>query len=363
MKKVLSLVFTAIWLLAFGRTSFGAAGNNEIILNLPAFTLEYYEDEALIKAYPVAVGRKTSQTPVGDFKVINKSKNPTWFPRGKPSVPPGPANPLGTRWIGFKNGYGIHGNNKPSVIGTMASAGCVRLYNEDVEELYEKISVGTPVKVIYQTFISAASGRKPYIKVYPDLYGFGVNIRESIAAELNEQKIIIPEKKLSILLNNVNKKSVVFTEGYFLTYNGEFVTNDIEAIEQDFHINKKELEKFFGAACSGCQPVLMEDEEYIPLNEVFKIEGPTVKINESEEIIEVKGNLIAVNGEILRMGYIRQEPNKILIHVRPLAEFLGWNVSWDNETQKAFLNETPLNTSLINSKSYMSVQEACSVMN
>lgn len=121
MKKVAICILIIAVLFAFAGISQGST-TNKIIINIPAFSLEYYEGETLIKTYPVAVGRSTSQTPIGDFQVINKLKNPTWFPKGRQPVPPGPANPLGTRWIGFKNGYGIHGNNNPLTIGTMASA-------------------------------------------------------------------------------------------------------------------------------------------------------------------------------------------------------------------------------------------------
>lgn len=363
MRKCWSLVFAIILLFSFCRVSLGTVSSNRIVLNLPALILEYYEGDTLIKAYPVAVGRKTSQTPVGDFKVINKSKNPTWSPRGRSPIPPGPANPLGTRWIGFKNGYGIHGNNKPSVIGTLASAGCVRLYNEDVEELYEKVAVGTPVKVIYQTFEIAGNGQKPYIKAYPDLYGFGVNTRESIIAKLNEHKMVIPEKKLSVLFSNVNKKTVIFNEGYLMKFNGEIVTNDIEEIEQEFYINKQELEVFFGATCGSYQATLVEDKEYIPLKEVFDSITTNIEINEVEEIIDIQGNLITLNGKILNAGYIQQDYDTILIHIRPLAEALGWDVSWDNEIRTAFLNNNPLKTSLINSRSYMLVEELSLLLN
>ena len=288
MRKCWSLVFAIMLLFSFCRVSLGTVSSNRIVLNLPALILEYYEGDTLIKAYPVAVGRKTSQTPVGDFKVINKSKNPTWSPRGRSPIPPGPANPLGTRWIGFKNGYGIHGNNKPSVIGTLASAGCVRLYNEDVEELYEKVTVGTPVKVIYQTFEIAGNGHKPYIKIYTDLYGFGVNTRESIIARLNEHKMVIPEKKLSVLFSNVNKKTVIFNEGYLIRFNGNH-NNDIGVIEQEFYINKQELRNF-SSYLQQLPGHICKDKEYIPLKEVFDSITTNIEINEVEEIIDIQGN-------------------------------------------------------------------------
>ena len=86
----------------------------------------------------------------------------------------------------------------------MASAGCVRLYNQDVEELYEKVSVGTTVKIIYQTHVLHNDGIKPYLKVYPDIYGFGVNSKEAIMTKLNENNIKIEQQKLDYYIIKLN---------------------------------------------------------------------------------------------------------------------------------------------------------------
>ena len=239
----------------------------------------------------------------------------------------------------------------------MASAGCVRLYNKDIEELYEKVAVGTPVKVIYETLVLPERDKKPYIKVHPDLYGFGVNTGEKIMAKLNEQNISIPEEKLSLLLKYVDKKPVIFNQGYYMTFNDIFVTNDIEIIEQEFYINKQEIKDFFSAVACCSLPVFIQDKEYISINEIFEVERTAIEIMENEEIINIKGNPLTVNGQILKAGCLIQTDN-ILIPIRPLAEFLGWNVFWDNETWTVFLNEQPLKTTLINSRSYMSIEEA-----
>ena len=71
---------------------------------------------------------------------------------------------------------------------------------------------------------------------------------------------------------------------------------------------------------------------------------------------------MTVNGTILKAECLIQY-NDTLIPIRPLAEFLGWNVSWDSETWTVYLNEEPLKTTLVNSRSYMSIEEACSVLN
>jgi lipoprotein-anchoring transpeptidase ErfK/SrfK len=111
-------------------------------------TLVLYSNDEAVKKYSVATGRKNC-TPVGEFKITDKLVHPTWFKTGAILPPGSPENALGTRWMGFdKPAYGIHGTIEPKSIGTQASEGCIRMLNEDVEELYSIVPVGT--KVIIQ---------------------------------------------------------------------------------------------------------------------------------------------------------------------------------------------------------------------
>lgn len=102
--------------------------------------------------YEVAVGQDGWQTPIGEFKVINKLENPAWqHPITKETIAPGPDNPLGDRWIGFWSDgqaqIGFHGTNQEELIGEAVSHGCVRMRNKDIQALYEIVNVGTTVKV------------------------------------------------------------------------------------------------------------------------------------------------------------------------------------------------------------------------
>ncbi|WP_078554032.1 L,D-transpeptidase family protein [Bacillus alkalicellulosilyticus] len=97
-------------------------------------TLTLYENETYVKTYPIAVGRILHQTPVGDFVVVNRAPNP--------------GGPFGTMWMSLsKKHYGIHGTNDPSSIGKAVSRGCIRMYNNDVEELARTIPNGTAVRI------------------------------------------------------------------------------------------------------------------------------------------------------------------------------------------------------------------------
>jgi lipoprotein-anchoring transpeptidase ErfK/SrfK len=109
---------------------------------------------AMLKQYPVCIGKEAELTPAGDYTLGNKLKNPPWTPSGQKTIPYGdPRNILGTRWMtlicadGVQRGYGIHGTTLPESVPGRASAGCIRMLNADVEQLYEWIPVGTKVTI------------------------------------------------------------------------------------------------------------------------------------------------------------------------------------------------------------------------
>jgi lipoprotein-anchoring transpeptidase ErfK/SrfK len=105
-------------------------------------------NEEIIKAYIVSTGKDNS-TPVGNFKIANKLKNPTWFKAGRVVPASSAENILGTRWLGFNlPGYGIHGTTDPKTLGRQVTQGCVRMSNQDVEELYSIVPQGTEVTIV-----------------------------------------------------------------------------------------------------------------------------------------------------------------------------------------------------------------------
>jgi hypothetical protein len=116
-------------------------------IDLAAFKLSLYVDGRLVKEYPIGVGAEKSATPTGVFTVARKVIDPPWNYRGQRAAPGAPDNPVGTRWIGFGNSYGIHGTNEPESIGMKGSLGCIRLLNEHVEEIYDALKTGSKVVV------------------------------------------------------------------------------------------------------------------------------------------------------------------------------------------------------------------------
>lgn len=105
-------------------------------------------DDEVVKVYTVSTG-KNNCTPVGTFKVVDKLINPVWFKSGAIVPPNSSENILGTRWMGFNiPGYGIHGTTDPDALGQQVTAGCIRMRNQEVEELYSLLPVGTQVTIV-----------------------------------------------------------------------------------------------------------------------------------------------------------------------------------------------------------------------
>ena len=123
-------------------------GRFSIVVDKSQNELLLTENNQFIKTYPVATGKNNS-TPVGTFKVVTRIPNPVWYTQGAVVPTESPENILGTRWLGIdKQGYGIHGSVDPNAIGYQVTAGCVRMTNKDVEELFDIVPVGTEVTIV-----------------------------------------------------------------------------------------------------------------------------------------------------------------------------------------------------------------------
>ena len=123
-------------------------GKFSIVVDKSHNELLLTEDKQFVKSYIVATGKENS-TPVGAFKIVTKVPNPVWYKQGAVVSPDSPENILGTRWMGLsKQGYGIHGSVDPTTLGKQMTAGCVRMANSDVEELFGIVPLGTDVTIV-----------------------------------------------------------------------------------------------------------------------------------------------------------------------------------------------------------------------
>ncbi len=123
-------------------------GNFNVFVDKSQNVLMLKDGDEVLKVYKVSTGENNS-TPVGKFKITSKLVDPVWFNRGVVVPPDSPQNVLGSRWLGFDMpGYGIHGTIEPETIGQQVTAGCVRMNNRDVEELYSLLPLGTEVVIV-----------------------------------------------------------------------------------------------------------------------------------------------------------------------------------------------------------------------
>lgn len=162
-----------------------------IIINLPQRMVFFFEDEKVVGAYPAAVGRVAPQwrTPLGNFKIIQLRKDPTWHVpasiqreaeiEGKDVdefVPPGPDNPLGGYWIGLSVGsLGIHSTNSPLGIYGFHTHGCIRVRPENAEALFDAVDIGDTGEIIYEpTLLARLDDGRIFLEVNRDVYKRGV---------------------------------------------------------------------------------------------------------------------------------------------------------------------------------------------
>ena len=159
-----------------------------IVVNVPEMRLYYYPKARAdmprqVTTHPVSIGRQQWTTPHGVTSIVQKIKDPAWYPpasireehaaEGKPLpavVPAGPDNPLGAYKLRLGlPGYLIHGTNRPYGIGMRVTHGCMRMYPKDVEQIFESVAVGTQVRIVNQPYKVGVAHEKVYLEVHPHL--------------------------------------------------------------------------------------------------------------------------------------------------------------------------------------------------
>ena len=161
------------------------APHEGVVINLAAMRIYYYpkhkrDEPQVVYTYPIGVGKAGWRTPEGVTKIIAREENPTWRPGAgvrkehadnddplPAVVPPGPDNPLGKYkfMLGWPE-YLIHGTNKPYGVGLRSSHGCIRLYPEDIEMMYNAVPMGTTVRVVNQPFLMGWHDGQLYLQAY-----------------------------------------------------------------------------------------------------------------------------------------------------------------------------------------------------
>lgn len=157
-----------------------------IVVNVPEMRLYFYPQRTVpgepvrVRTWAVAIGDPDTPTPRGTFAIRSKDENPTWYvpdsiPRSeRPQrvVPPGPDNPMGAYRIRLSRGlYAIHGTNVPWAIGRDTTRGCIRLYPEDIAELYALVRPGMQGEFVYEPIKLGEQDGRVFVEVHDDIYG------------------------------------------------------------------------------------------------------------------------------------------------------------------------------------------------
>jgi lipoprotein-anchoring transpeptidase ErfK/SrfK len=126
-----------------------------IVIQRGSNVLTLYHQTTFVRRFRVATGQAIYPTPLGAFHIVVMWKNPWWYPpndawaAGEKPTPPGPGNPLGTRWMGLDSpGVGIHGTPESGSIGYSESHGCIRMLIPEAEWLFAHVKIGTPVFIV-----------------------------------------------------------------------------------------------------------------------------------------------------------------------------------------------------------------------
>lgn len=174
-----------------------------VVVNLPEHRLYFYPrakkgSKPTVMTFPVSVGKMDWRTPIGVTRIVDKRKNPSWTPpesvrqehaaRGDPLpkvVGPGPDNPLGAHAMRLAipgGSYLIHGTNNPDAVGMAVTHGCLRMYPEDVANLFDAVSVGTPVALINEPIKIARVDGEVWLEVHPPVNAEGEVVEPDLEA-------------------------------------------------------------------------------------------------------------------------------------------------------------------------------------
>ncbi len=192
------------------------ASYDGIVINLSEMRLYYFFYERgrrLVKTFPIGIGREGYETPLGQYRIIQKTEKPSWYvpesiraekPELPKVVPPGPDNPLGTHAMRLSlSSYLIHGTNKPWAVGRRASHGCIRLYPEDIPVLFELVKNGSKVNIVRQAVKVGIKNKRVFIEIHEDdidsYFGeaFALLTKNNLLQYIDNEKLYLALKQKS----------------------------------------------------------------------------------------------------------------------------------------------------------------------
>jgi L,D-transpeptidase ErfK/SrfK len=202
-----------------GRRILPAGPREGIVINLPEHRLYFYPkpkrgEKPVVYTYPVSIGRMDWRSPLGETRVIGKERNPSWYPpesvrkehaaNGDPLpkvVPPGPDNPLGAfkMRLAVGNGtYEIHGTNNPVAVGLAVTHGCIRMYPEDVADLFPRVAIGTKVWLLNEPVKVTYVDGELYVEAHPPVDAQGQTVEPDLALLSQKLEGLLADKIVAI---------------------------------------------------------------------------------------------------------------------------------------------------------------------
>jgi L,D-transpeptidase ErfK/SrfK len=176
-----------------------------LVINIPEMRVYLFPSKTTpgqrvtVRTWPIGIGDEDARSPLGPFTVRSKDENPTWIvpdsiyrtmEHPRRVVPPGPDNPLGSRRIRLSKGlYSIHGTDTPWSIGRLTTHGCIRLYPEDIVDLYTQVAAGTKGELVYQPVKVGETDGRVFIEVHDDVYNRLASLENEAIRQLERAKL------------------------------------------------------------------------------------------------------------------------------------------------------------------------------
>ena len=344
-----------------------------IIINLPSRMLELYSGNTFIKEYPVAIGKTSTPTPIGQFTIIDMEKNPTWIPFGRDLVvPSGPENPLGYRWMGFFELYGIHGTNEPWTVGQVVSNGCIRMREESAEELFEVVKKGTPIKINYDRIkVKINSAGQASLGVYPDVYNRKVVTLWEVNAKLAEAglqgltntklllKIIRDEADRQVFLGSVHNIKVnkkLLPERAITIGDSRYVPAWAIAKALNSNIMWDEKAQLVWQGKRSIPGVVKGEIIYINEENSKELFYGNVVFNEKENCVEINVLMTMINGKLFDHD-VEVVEGILALPIFPLADSLGKVVSYEPGAKDLMLQGQKVPIHLIGDQPYIQINK------
>jgi L,D-transpeptidase ErfK/SrfK len=372
MKGVIVLVFSVLFLSLYSLCAVAAAAS-AIVVNLPSRTLSLFDNGRLIKIYPVAIGSQATPTPQGNFKIFDREVNPTWYPPGKNySVASGPGNPLGYRWLEFAVSYGIHGTNHPGSIGSAVSNGCIRMNENDVEELFEQVPLGTSVTVTYdRVLVQLDAAGRASVGIYPDVYNLGGVTAANVKAQLSQYGLadFVSDEQINGLIDEASGLQVSVATVYYLKVNGSVLADQAISTERTVYIPVDSLataikrsyifdenSHLLKSANKTVPAVRRGRHIYVTPENEQVLFGGRISINNGKDQVEVQVMQVFVNGkqvlfDIQQVGFIMALP------IADVAESLGMKLLYDDKTGSVIVNGQSVPVTVIQGRPYIQINK------